>query len=207
MGIKVYVSGISGNKEVKKHQQRVMMILDSKCIAYDVVDIAEPGKESEKNFMQQNSNAKNSKYPLPPQIFNEETYCGDYEEFDLANENDELETFLKVERVSRAQVSLERREGSLGAGENGEMVANHNGVSSREASLEKEAPAKEDPAHQEDPADPADALEEEPTTTQDAPDGGAGGEEAGGEGPAEEDEEREGNAGEDEDEQDGEEEE
>jgi glutaredoxin len=62
--------------QVKKHQQRVLMILDSKNVEYVVVDITEPGKENEKEFMQQNSNAKESKHPLPPQIFNGEEYCG-----------------------------------------------------------------------------------------------------------------------------------
>ena len=61
---------------VQKNQQRVMMILDSKSIEYEVVDITEPGKESDKEFMQQNSNPKEAKHPLPPQIFNEEEYCG-----------------------------------------------------------------------------------------------------------------------------------
>lgn len=96
MGVKVYISGISGNKEVKKRQQRVTMILESKSISYSVIDITEPGKESDKEFMQQNSKSRESKHPLPPQIFNDETYCGDYEDFDMANELDELEKFLKV---------------------------------------------------------------------------------------------------------------
>lgn len=61
---------------MKKHQQRVLMILDSKNVEYVAVDITEPGKENEKEFMQQNSNAKEAKHPLPPQIFNGEEYCG-----------------------------------------------------------------------------------------------------------------------------------
>lgn len=52
------------------------MILDSKNIKYEVIDITEPGKEADKEFMQQNSNAKDAKHPLPPQIFSDETYCG-----------------------------------------------------------------------------------------------------------------------------------
>lgn len=52
------------------------MILDSKHITYEVTDITEPGKEPDKEFMQQNSNAKDAKHPLPPQIFNDESYCG-----------------------------------------------------------------------------------------------------------------------------------
>lgn len=53
-----------------------MMILDSKSVEYEIIDITEPGKELEKEFMQANSNARNNKYPLPPQIFNEDDYCG-----------------------------------------------------------------------------------------------------------------------------------
>jgi len=62
--------------QVKKRQQRVLMILDSKNVEYEIIDITEPGKELEKEFMQANSNARNNKYPLPPQIFNEDDYCG-----------------------------------------------------------------------------------------------------------------------------------
>lgn len=62
--------------QVKKRQQRVTMILDSKNVEYTVIDIAEPGRESDKEFMQENSKAKDSKHPLPPQIFNGDHYCG-----------------------------------------------------------------------------------------------------------------------------------
>jgi len=127
MVVKVFTSGISGNKEVKKRQQRVCMILDSKNITYDVIDITEPGKEADKEFMQQNSNAKDAKHPLPPQIFNDEAYCGDYDEFDLANENDELEKFLKVPAGLSSNTKVE----------NGHVA---NGTtSSRENSAEKES--------------------------------------------------------------------
>lgn len=69
--------------QVKKRQQRVLMILDSKNIKYDVIDITEPGKESDKDFMQSNSTSNggtvsdpNPRSALPPQIFNEDDYCG-----------------------------------------------------------------------------------------------------------------------------------
>ncbi|GLG93435.1 SH3 domain-binding glutamic acid-rich protein homolog [Gryllus bimaculatus] len=155
MVVKVYISGISGNKEVKKHQQRVMMILDSKNIEYVVVDITEPGKESDKEFMQKNSNAKDSKYPLPPQMFNEEEYCGDYEDFDLANEVDDLERFLKLSpSVSKAEITLEPSApaaapvAAAAATEAEEKAPVENGVSSsRENSSEKEvAPKSEEQA-------------------------------------------------------------
>ncbi|KAK9869827.1 hypothetical protein WA026_003556 [Henosepilachna vigintioctopunctata] len=116
MVVKVYISGISGNKEVKKRQQRVLLILDSKNIKYDVIDIAEPGSEEQKDFMQNKSTSLGAtisdptpRHPLPPQIFNNEDYCGDYDQFDMANEIDEMEKFLKLETVetSKAEVILE----------------------------------------------------------------------------------------------------
>lgn len=52
------------------------MILESKNVPYEVTDITEPGREADKEFMQSKSNARDSKYPLPPQLFNDEEYCG-----------------------------------------------------------------------------------------------------------------------------------
>lgn len=61
----------------------MLMILDSRNVKYDVVDIAEPDNEEQKDFMQNNSTAlgatvgdANPRHPLPPQIFNDEAYCG-----------------------------------------------------------------------------------------------------------------------------------
>ncbi|XP_012349264.1 LOW QUALITY PROTEIN: SH3 domain-binding glutamic acid-rich protein homolog [Apis florea] len=136
MVVKIYISGISGNKEVKKRQQRVLMILDSKNVEYETIDITEPGKEMEKEFMQANSIARESKYPLPPQIFNEEEYCGDYEDFDLANEIDELEEFLKVAPPVSA------KENVLDLNQSKEIQENGN-TTSREPSTDKEATAVE----------------------------------------------------------------
>nr|NP_001189056.1 Sh3beta, isoform D [Drosophila melanogaster]ADV37493.1 Sh3beta, isoform D [Drosophila melanogaster] len=123
MVLKVYVSGMSGNKEVKKRQQRVLMILDSKNIKYDTVDITEPGKESEKELMQNKSTSNGGtvsdpepRHPLPPQLFNDDEYCGDYDAFDMANEIDTLEVFLKLApadttAVSTAQIELKQENG------------------------------------------------------------------------------------------------
>ncbi|XP_015606124.1 SH3 domain-binding glutamic acid-rich protein homolog [Cephus cinctus] len=131
MVVKVYISGISGNKEVKKRQQRVLMILESKNVEYTVIDITEPGKESEKEFMQTHSNAKESKHPLPPQIFNEDEYCGDYEDFDLANEIDELEKFLKVTpAISTAEITLDKSQSK--------DIQQNGNASSREPSTDKD---------------------------------------------------------------------
>uniref|UniRef100_A0A1Q3FBE9 Putative sh3beta n=1 Tax=Culex tarsalis TaxID=7177 RepID=A0A1Q3FBE9_CULTA len=90
------------------------MILDSKHIPYTIIDITEPGQEGEKDFMQKNSEHTGStisdptpRHPLPPQLFNDAEYCGDYDDFDLANEIDNLEVFLKLEAPKPAAVSSE----------------------------------------------------------------------------------------------------
>ncbi|KAL7049886.1 hypothetical protein ACKWTF_003898 [Chironomus riparius] len=87
------------------------MILDSKNIKYDIVDISEPGKEEEKDYMQTHSTSKggtasdpNPRHPLPPQVFYDSEYCGDFEQFELANEIDNLEDFLKLPEEERPQV-------------------------------------------------------------------------------------------------------
>ncbi|XP_034480636.1 SH3 domain-binding glutamic acid-rich protein homolog isoform X4 [Drosophila innubila] len=155
MVLKVYVSGMSGNKEVKKRQQRVLMILDSKCIQYDTVDITEPGKESEKELMQSKSTSNGGtvsdpepRHPLPPQIFNDQEYCGDYDAFDMANEIDTLEVFLKLApadttAVSSAQIELKQQENGE-AKEGGEKAA----TEEEKAPAEGEAEADKEKAEQ-----------------------------------------------------------
>jgi len=97
--IKVFVSGNSGNKEMCTHQQRIIMIFNSLKIPYHTIDIAAPGQEEETDFMRANAKKKDGqRHVLPPQIFNGEKYCGDYDDFDLANEDDVLEEFLLIPR-------------------------------------------------------------------------------------------------------------
>ncbi|XP_034122291.1 SH3 domain-binding glutamic acid-rich protein homolog isoform X7 [Drosophila guanche] len=147
MVLKVYVSGMSGNKEVKKRQQRVLMILDSKNIQYDTVDITEPGKEGEKEMMQNKSTSNGGtvsdpdpRHPLPPQIFNDADYCGDYDAFDMANEIDTLEVFLKLApadttAVSSAQIELKQ--------ENGDAKKDEDGEKEKTTEKDEVAPAEE----------------------------------------------------------------
>ncbi|BFF97738.1 SH3 domain-binding glutamic acid-rich protein homolog [Drosophila madeirensis] len=147
MVLKVYVSGMSGNKEVKKRQQRVLMILDSKNIQYDTVDITEPGKEGEKEMMQNKSTSNGGtvsdpdpRHPLPPQIFNDADYCGDYDAFDMANEIDTLEVFLKLApadttAVSSAQIELKQ--------ENGDAKKEEDGEKEKATEKDEAAPAEE----------------------------------------------------------------
>lgn len=125
MGIKIYVSALSGNYEVKKRQQRIQTVLDSCAITYELVDITEAGCEDERKFMQETAKAKEGdRNPLPPQIFHDKDYCGDYDGFDYANETDQLHQFLKLsegEVTSAQDILLANRRSSskeVGSGDN-----------------------------------------------------------------------------------------
>merc|ERR1711874_112093 len=130
--IKVFLSGNSGNKEIVTHQQRIFMILNSLRIPYTAIDIAAPGHEDETDFMRANAKKKDGqRHVLPPQIFNGEKYCGDYDDFDLANEDDVLEEFLliprkvpKAEPVATDAMPAEAEKPEVGKMENGEATTN-----------------------------------------------------------------------------------
>merc|ERR1739847_219031 len=97
--IRIFISGNSGSKEITVGQQRTIMILKSLGIKMDLVDISAPGSEEKRDLMRASAKKKEGqRFPLPPQIFHGEKYCGDYDDFDVANEDDELEEFLNIPR-------------------------------------------------------------------------------------------------------------
>lgn len=122
--IKVFISGNSGNKEMVTHQQRILMILNSLKFPVTVIDIASPGMEDETDFMRGNAKKKDGqRHVLPPQIFNGDKYCGEYDDFDLANEDDVLEEFLGIPRknLKAAPVALDVLPGEAGKPEAGKL--------------------------------------------------------------------------------------
>ena len=101
MVVKVYISQVSASKEIKKRQQRAQMILDSLEVKYELVDVTEPGHEKERDQLQNVCTKRNNQaVALPPQFFNDDTYCGDYEDFDVANDEDKVRVLLKLEEDS-----------------------------------------------------------------------------------------------------------
>ncbi|XP_057679123.1 SH3 domain-binding glutamic acid-rich-like protein 3 [Corythoichthys intestinalis] len=89
--VNYYYSSVTGNLEMKKQQQRIEMILDSKKIDYERIDIAaDDGAKAKMRELVGDPKA------LPPQICNGDQYCGDFEKFEAAVESEELEAFLKL---------------------------------------------------------------------------------------------------------------
>ena len=92
-GIKIdyFYSSVSGDLEIKKQQERIQNVLDSKKIGYNKIDIA--ASEADKAKMRQVAGDEKA---LAPQLANGDKYCGNFEAFENAVECEELETFLKL---------------------------------------------------------------------------------------------------------------
>jgi glutaredoxin len=97
MGVKVYISRVSGNSEIRRKQEFVLSVLEGKNISFEAVDISDAANEADKIFMRDHGKPSGAdKVTLAPQIFNDNVYCGGYDGFFEANENDELNSFLKI---------------------------------------------------------------------------------------------------------------
>lgn len=56
---------------------KAQLIMESKGVHFEAIDISDPGRAAERRFMQANAKAiNNSRYPIPVQFFNEDEYCG-----------------------------------------------------------------------------------------------------------------------------------
>ncbi|MBN3324921.1 SH3BG protein, partial [Atractosteus spatula] len=81
--------------QIKKKQQDVVGFLEANKIDYAQMDIA--GSEENRMWMRENvpgDKKPTNGIPLPPQIFNDENYCGDYETFFNAKEENQVFAFL-----------------------------------------------------------------------------------------------------------------
>ncbi|KAF3707736.1 SH3 domain-binding glutamic acid-rich-like protein 3 [Channa argus] len=91
MGIKLYYTTVTASRTVKSQQAEVRRILDTKSIKYELIDIS----VGEKLRDEMRSKAGDPS-AVPPQIFNEDQYCGNYDMFYEAVEADTVEQFLKL---------------------------------------------------------------------------------------------------------------
>ncbi|XP_077319318.1 adapter SH3BGRL-like [Lithobates pipiens] len=81
--------------QLKKNQQTLFSILDSLKIPHEEKDIA--ANEENRKWMRENvpeNFRPASGVPLPPQIFCDDQYLGDFEAFFEAKENNNLYRFL-----------------------------------------------------------------------------------------------------------------
>ncbi|XP_055500196.1 SH3 domain-binding glutamic acid-rich-like protein 3 [Leucoraja erinacea] len=89
--VQLYISSVSASSVLRSQQSEVERVLEIKGINYKPIDIS----VSEALLEEMRSRAGDPD-ALPPQIFNGNNYCGDYNQFYEAVENDEIYDFLKL---------------------------------------------------------------------------------------------------------------
>merc|ERR1719277_1088018 len=164
--IKIFISGNSGSKEITNSQHRIIMILKSLGIPMDCVDISAPGMDDQRDLMRASAKKKEGqRHALPPQIFNGEKYCGDYDDFDVANEDDELEEFLGIPRKTPKVVPGKEEEAPKDNDEKPPADAAPAEGAPAEGAPAEGAPAEGAPAEEA----PADAAPAEAAPAEEAP--------------------------------------
>ncbi|XP_019903861.1 SH3 domain-binding glutamic acid-rich-like protein isoform X1 [Esox lucius] len=113
MVIKVFIASSSGSTAIKKQQQDIMGFLTVNKIDFEECDIVT--SEDNRKWMREHvpeDFRPTTGVPLPPQIFNEEHYCGNYEAFFDAREEHAVYAFLGLTAPpgSKEAEALTRRE-------------------------------------------------------------------------------------------------
>ncbi|KAM6933077.1 SH3 domain-binding glutamic acid-rich protein isoform 2-T2 [Xenentodon cancila] len=134
MVIKVFLATSSGSTAIKKKQQDVVAFLEALKVDYTELDIA----CNVDNRMWMRENVPEEKkpangIPLPPQIFNDESYCGDYDTFFDAKEDNSVYSFLGLPPPPGSKEALQADK---------EHIV-ENGTHAKENSDDVEAPVEE----------------------------------------------------------------
>ncbi|XP_062998126.1 SH3 domain-binding glutamic acid-rich-like protein 3 [Elgaria multicarinata webbii] len=102
--IRVYYTSVTGSREVKRQQTQVLHVLDGSRVKYQLVDVS-----TSERLLQEMRDKTGKPDAVPPQIFNGEEYCGDFEMLYEATENEEVQKFLKmaaIDKVARERITI-----------------------------------------------------------------------------------------------------
>ncbi|XP_048841185.1 SH3 domain-binding glutamic acid-rich-like protein 3 [Brienomyrus brachyistius] len=91
MSLKIYFSSASGSREVKQQQNEIFQYLTAKKVKYEAVDICQTNDLKEE-MRRLSGNPK----AMPPQVFFDNVYCGDYNKFFESVEDDKADAFFKL---------------------------------------------------------------------------------------------------------------
>ncbi|XP_041658095.1 SH3 domain-binding glutamic acid-rich protein isoform X6 [Cheilinus undulatus] len=163
MVIKVFLASSSGSTAIKKKQQDVVGFLEALKVDYTQLDIA--CNEENRMWMRQNvpeDKKPTNGIPLPPQIFNEESYCGDYDTFFDAKEDNSVYAFLGLPPPPGSkEVPVEERNGHAHIEEEEELQQAAEEEEAQEGEEEEAAGQEEQEEEAVEETDEARAEEEE----------------------------------------------
>ncbi|XP_064503467.1 SH3 domain-binding glutamic acid-rich-like protein 2 [Pseudopipra pipra] len=106
MVIRVFVASSSGSVAIKKRQQDVVRFLEANRIEFEEVDITMSEEKRQwmyKNIPEDRQPAQGN--PLPPQIFSDDRYCGDYDGFFESKESNTVFSFLGLKPTLASKAS------------------------------------------------------------------------------------------------------
>ncbi|KAK2524072.1 Sh3bgrl2 [Columba guinea] len=107
MVIRVFVASSSGSVAIKKRQQDVVRFLEANRIEFEEVDITMSEEKRQwmyKNIPEDRQPAQGN--PLPPQIFSDDRYCGDYDGFFESKESNTVFSFLGLKPTLTSKLRL-----------------------------------------------------------------------------------------------------
>eukprot|EP00072_Mus_musculus_P070790 XP_017172553.1 PREDICTED: SH3 domain-binding glutamic acid-rich protein isoform X2 [Mus musculus] len=167
--------------KIRKKQQEVVGFLEANKIDFKELDIA--GDEDNRKWMRENvpgEKKPQNGIPLPPQIFNEEQYCGDFDSFFSAKEENIIYSFLGLAPPPGSKVTKSEEASSL---PNGDVAGEAEGAAEGTEKAEKSG---ENEAQKEDSEDTGELSESQEKKEEEGEDGEEGEEgeerEEGGEG-------------------------
>ncbi|XP_053378716.1 SH3 domain-binding glutamic acid-rich-like protein 3 [Mercenaria mercenaria] len=92
MVIKLYTTSMTTNREIFNRQNRIKHVFDAKGIDFEEIDLCH--NQEGRDQMREKAGIPDL---LPPAIFNEDRYCGNFQEFEDAVEDNLLKEFLKLQ--------------------------------------------------------------------------------------------------------------
>ncbi|KAM9321400.1 adapter SH3BGRL-like [Gastrophryne carolinensis] len=167
MVIKVFIATVAGSTAIKKKQQEVVGFLAANRIDFEERDIA--CNDNNRQWMRENvpgEKKPQNGIPLPPQIFNEDQYCGDFESFFDAKEGNEILTFLGLapppsEKIIESSVEAEAEDKATVNQEEVTSPAEEQQEAAEDAAEEVAAEEEQEEAEEEEVEEEEEAEEEE----------------------------------------------
>ncbi|CAE1245883.1 unnamed protein product [Acanthosepion pharaonis] len=142
MVIKVYISSVTCNNQQRKNQHTILSKLQAEKVDFIKIDVTDPKHNQEKLHMRELSKSrKEGTFAVPPQIFNDSEYCGDYEAFADALETQNLWEFLKMKELQdQLKQKIEDDDSLIGFNKEGEEEKKdeEGGEKTKEAIIEEE---------------------------------------------------------------------